>query len=122
MKGKVLYPAVTYRNVTMQVHFGPQPLVPLPFKCRSLLDAASADCEIKQESLPSDGKYDVIFPCGMPDEGTFSWLDSFLEKNRNYTELSDRMIVNWALKSGVTRSKGSSLKPSYDKPEMESGL
>merc|ERR1711920_673181 len=32
------------------------------------------------------------------------------------------MIVNWALKSGVTRSKGSSLKPSYDKPEMESGL
>merc|ERR1711879_1109494 len=35
MKGKVLYPSVTYRNVTLQVNFGAAPLRALPFKCHT---------------------------------------------------------------------------------------
>lgn len=34
-----------------------------------------------------DGKYEVIFPVGVPDEGTFAWLDDFLKKNPTYVEL-----------------------------------
>ena len=34
-----------------------------------------------------DGKYEVIFPVAVPDEGTFDWLDEFLEKNPEYVEL-----------------------------------
>ena len=37
--------------------------------------------------LPEDGKYEVIFPVAVPDEGTFDWLDDFLEKNPKYVEL-----------------------------------
>lgn len=50
---------------------------------------------------PADGKYNVLFPVSLPDEGTFYWLDDFLEKNPNYTELSDRAFADWALKSGL---------------------
>jgi len=123
LKGQTLYPHVCYRNVSVQVHFGAEPLAALPFKCRTIQSAAVADAEVKKSSVPKDGKYEVMFPVAFPDEGTFDWLDSFLEKNPHYAELSDRMIIDWAGKSGLWKPKGAaSAKNSNDRPEFNYGL
>merc|ERR1719203_1147788 len=104
----------------MSVHynFGAQ-LLPLPFKCRTIVEALQKDATVlPPPAQPKDGKRDVIFPVCLPDEGTFDWLDTYLEKNPQYTELSDRAILSWAEKSGLTRAKGYATRTSNDKPEM----
>eukprot|EP00927_Polykrikos_kofoidii_P050620 TRINITY_DN44512_c0_g1_i1.p1 TRINITY_DN44512_c0_g1~~TRINITY_DN44512_c0_g1_i1.p1 ORF type:complete len:952 (+),score=244.75 TRINITY_DN44512_c0_g1_i1:90-2945(+) len=122
MKGKALFPHVAYRNVTLQVNFGSEPLKPLPFKCNMLQMAAISDVSLVKHEHPKDGKYEVLFPVGFPDEGTFDWLDAFLQKNPQYVELSDRKIIDWAIKSGLWKSKTNSWKTSRDKPDFNFGL
>mmetsp|Transcript_121530 Transcript_121530/g.343817 ORF Transcript_121530/g.343817 Transcript_121530/m.343817 type:complete len:817 (-) Transcript_121530:120-2570(-) len=121
-KGQPLFPHISFRNVTLQVHFGPAPMRPLPFKCRMAQGAAMAD--VKQFKPPSavDGKYEVVLPVSVPDEGAFDWLDDFLEKNPQYVELSDRKIIDWATKSGLTKRKSWSSSGSNDKPDFNFGL
>lgn len=120
LKGKTLYPTVTYKNVTLQVNFGPKPLVPLPFTCRMLKEAAAADVEVVTQPQPKDGVHEVLFPVGMPDEGVFDWADQFIEKNPTYTEISDRKIIEWVTKSGILRPK--TTKGSNDSPDMNFGI
>ncbi|CAJ1397993.1 unnamed protein product [Effrenium voratum] len=117
-----LFPSVTFRNVTLQVNFSPALLRPLPFKCHTWAQAAKAHAEAKPSAEPKDGKYEVVLPVGLPDEGTFDWVDQFLAKNKNYTELSDRAILDWAMKSGLQRSGGYLRRRSNDSPEMSFGL
>merc|ERR1712232_1312291 len=76
--GKTLYPHISFRSVTVQTLFGPTPAKELPFKCRSIQGAASADVNVLAEKA---GKHDVVLPIAFPDEGTFGWLDGFLAKN-----------------------------------------
>ena len=52
----------------------------------------------------------------------FDWLDQFLETHPEYTELSDRKIVEWAAQSGMVKQKGTSPKDSNDKPEFNYGI
>eukprot|EP00747_Dinoflagellata_sp_TGD_P078260 gnl/TRDRNA2_/TRDRNA2_159982_c1_seq1.p1 gnl/TRDRNA2_/TRDRNA2_159982_c1~~gnl/TRDRNA2_/TRDRNA2_159982_c1_seq1.p1 ORF type:complete len:879 (+),score=344.53 gnl/TRDRNA2_/TRDRNA2_159982_c1_seq1:71-2707(+) len=122
LHGKVLFPHVSYRNVTLQLNFGPQPLKELPFKVRCIGAAAQADAKVMPSSTPKDGKYNVLLPVAFPDEGTFCWLDEFLKKNKSYVELSDRSIMDWALKSGMTRGSIQPQKNSNDKPEFNLGV
>jgi len=124
LRGKTLFPAVTYKNVTLQVNFGPTSRVPLPFACRMLQDAAKADVEIAHDrhAGSNGGKYEVVFPVGLPDEGAFDWLDVFLEKNPHFTELSHRSIIDWAQKSGVWRKRGYGWRSCNDTPEMGFGI
>jgi len=122
LKGKTLYPHVSYRNVSVHVNFGPNPMAPLPFKCTTVQKAAIADLVVEKSSVPADGKYQVVFPVAFPDEGTFDWLDTFLEKNPGYVELSDRKIIEWAAKSGLVKPKSTGHKNSGDKPEFNYGL
>lgn len=120
LKSKTLYPTITYRNVTIQLNFGPDPLSPLPFKCRMIQDASKSDVH-----LDPPGKHDkntVVFPVGLPDTGVFDWVDGFLSQNPSYTELSDRKILEWASKSGLWRQKGYTWRASNDKPEMGFGI
>merc|ERR1711920_1153907 len=85
--------------------------------------AAKADVDEKKAAVPKDGKFDVVFPVGFPDEGTFSWLDGFLKKNPQYVELSDRAIQNWIIKSGMRKQHSQGGKwHSNDKPEYSFGL
>merc|ERR1712039_374773 len=63
-----------------------------------------------------------LFPVGFPDEGTFSWLDGFLEKNPQYVEISDRAIQNWIIKSGIRKQFANAKWHSNDKPEYCFGL
>jgi len=122
LKGKPLFPAVTYRNLTVQVNFGAESMTKLPFSCRMVQDASVVDAKVLAAPKPKDGKYEVVFPCFLPDEGTFDWLDMWLEKNPDYTELSERMILSWAQKSGLFRQKGYDWKSSNDKPGMQFGV
>jgi len=112
--GKTLFPAVSFRNATMHVNFG-APVMPLPFKCNSVQDATSKDGVVTKYAAPEGGKYTALFPVSLPDEGSFDWLDSFLEKNPDYTEISDRAFADWAMKSGL-HSNGA--KKSNDKPDQ----
>mmetsp|Transcript_90704 Transcript_90704/g.290750 ORF Transcript_90704/g.290750 Transcript_90704/m.290750 type:complete len:856 (-) Transcript_90704:113-2680(-) len=117
LKGKTLFPHIGFKNASVHVNFGPTPLAPLPFTCHMVQDAAKAHVKVTAYAAPADGKYDVAFPVSLPDEGTFAWLDMFLEKNPTYTELSDRMIMDWAQKSGVWKNRGYENKSCNDKPE-----
>mmetsp|Transcript_10824 Transcript_10824/g.28944 ORF Transcript_10824/g.28944 Transcript_10824/m.28944 type:complete len:528 (-) Transcript_10824:126-1709(-) len=122
LKGRPLFPAVTFRNVTVHVNFGPETLAELPFKCRAVQDAAAVDCEVVTEPKPKGGAYDVLLPVGLPDEGTFEWLDLFLEKHPEYTELSERMILDWADKSGIWRTRGYGWRQCNDRPGWQFGV
>eukprot|EP00928_Gymnodinium_smaydae_P057976 TRINITY_DN411_c0_g2_i1.p1 TRINITY_DN411_c0_g2~~TRINITY_DN411_c0_g2_i1.p1 ORF type:complete len:906 (+),score=299.95 TRINITY_DN411_c0_g2_i1:70-2718(+) len=121
LQNKPLFPAVTFKHATVHTHFGPEALCPLPFVCRMLGGADKADVvAAANPEAPKDGKYDVIYPVGLPSEGAFDWLDMFLQKNPHYTEISDRAIVAWAKQSGYVGKGG--VKGSNDKPEMSFGL
>eukprot|EP00928_Gymnodinium_smaydae_P057975 TRINITY_DN411_c0_g1_i1.p1 TRINITY_DN411_c0_g1~~TRINITY_DN411_c0_g1_i1.p1 ORF type:complete len:904 (+),score=304.94 TRINITY_DN411_c0_g1_i1:67-2712(+) len=122
LQGKTLFPAVAFKHATVHVHFGPEPLEPLPFVCRCIGGADKADVVAAQApAVPKDGKYEVVYPMGLPAEGAFDWLDMFLQKNPHYTEISDRSIIAWALQSGHYR-KGGSGKGSIDRPEFNFGI
>lgn len=122
LMGKALFPTVTYRNVTVHYNFGPLAHADLPFKCRMIQDATAKDAIVAKDEAPKDGKYTAVFPTSLPDEGTFQWLDSWLEENPGYTELSDRAILDWAQKSGIARLKPYNSMVCKDKPEMSFGL
>jgi len=122
MKGKLLYPVVSYRNVSLQVNFGPAPLRQLPFSCHTWLQVQKLHSAVKEAKVPKDGKHEVLLPVGLPDEGTFDWVDQFMAKNKGYTELSDRAILDWANKSGLQRTGGYLKRNCNDKPEMNFGL
>merc|ERR1712187_758968 len=90
-----------------------------------LQEAAKADVEASKVVAPKGGRYDVVMPVGFPDEGTFSWLDMFLEKNPQYVELSDRKIQAWIEKSGCWKQRNQwrdSKQACNDKPEFNYGL
>jgi len=121
LRGKTLFPTIAFKNVTVQVNFSSQPRVPLPFVCRMVQDAAEGDVEITRD-LHVGEKCEVMFPVGLPDEGAFDWLDSFLQKNPHFTELSHRSIIDWAQKSGVWRKKGYGWRSCNDTPDMGFGI
>merc|ERR1712187_14713 len=83
-------------------------------------DAAAADVELVPAAAPKDGKYEVLFPVGLPGQGYFDWVDAFLEKHPDYVELSDRKLLDWAAKSGLWRPKAQGF--SNDKPDMKFGI
>lgn len=118
LKGKPLFPAVTFRNISVHVNFGPQAMARMPFTCKMVQEAASGDVTTNPHVPPPDGKYQVIFPVGLPDEGVFDWADNFMASHPEFTELSDRKILEWASSSGLLRHQGYMWKASNDKPEM----
>merc|ERR1712050_28491 len=89
---------------------------------RTIQGAAKADVVVSTTSAPKDGKYEVMLPVAFPDEGTFDWLDGFLEKNPSYTEISDRKIQDWCIKRGIWKPRSNSWKDSNDKPEFNFGI
>merc|ERR1712187_763707 len=115
LQGKALYPAVTFRSMTLHMNLGEEALEPLPFNCRMIGAADQSDVDIApRPEKPKDGKYEVLCPVGLPEEGLFDWLDMFLKKNKKYTEVSDRAMQAWCEKSGIV-PKGKAVS-SRDKP------
>jgi len=119
MVGKPLCPHIVFRNVTVQTHFGPEPLAPLSFRCRTLQRGAAADVTVNSGRLSPPNVYEVIMPIGLPGEGVFAWADEFMTKHPQFVELSDRKLVEWAEKSGVSKMEAShSPHHSLDRPEV----
>merc|ERR1712194_792306 len=112
-------------GVSIHVNFGPNVMTALPFTCRAVQDATRTDVTVTKAKEPAGGKYDLLVPVSLPDEGTFDWLDLFLEKNRQYMELSDRKFLDWAEKSGLTARNVQSTKdkpsPSFRCRELDDG-
>mmetsp|Transcript_64912 Transcript_64912/g.186776 ORF Transcript_64912/g.186776 Transcript_64912/m.186776 type:complete len:595 (+) Transcript_64912:102-1886(+) len=122
LRGKTLYPTVTFKNVSVQVNWGPRPFAPLPFRCRMLQDAALEDVEVLRPREPEDGKFNILFPVCLPDNGTFHWCDWFLSQNPHYTEISDRRIIDWAVRSGIWRPRSPQARLCNDRPDLNLGL
>jgi hypothetical protein len=101
LKGKVLFPHIIYRGYTLSCNFGPHHQKAMPFKCRFLQNARQVDVSIAEPAKLNDGKFEVIFPISLPDQGTFRWLDKFLKDNPHYTELSERRLLEWAKKKRI---------------------
>lgn len=111
LKDQTLFPSFSYKGVTVHYNFGP-PIVPLPFTCKVVSEALVKDVSMKDQ--PEGGTYTAHFPVCLPDEGSFDALDSFLQKNPDYTEISDRALQDWQVKSGLgTKAKAAS----NDKPD-----
>jgi len=119
--GKPLIPTVTYRNVSVELNFGPMARSNMPFSCRMIGAAATADVEVAKPKTGT-AKPEVVFPVGLPDQGYFHWVDQFMEKNPGYTELSDRKILEWAAKSGMWTQQRGAAGGSNDKPEARFGI
>merc|ERR1712194_686924 len=84
--------------------------------CKTVQAAAQADAVASQQKKAGENK--VVFPVGVPNQGLFAWAESFLAKNPDYVELSDRKLIEWAEASGMWK-KG---KGSLDKPDFYFGL
>eukprot|EP00435_Cladocopium_sp_Y103_P012722 s4613_g3.t1 len=59
LKGKTLFPAVTFRNISLSLNFGPAPKADFPFKCHMLGKGAMQDLEIAKATSPKDGKFEA---------------------------------------------------------------
>merc|ERR1712194_868412 len=118
LHGKTLFPTITYRNVTLQLNFGPAASLSsakLPFTCRTVGEAATA--EVEKGPTMQSGKAQVLFPVGLPDTGYFDWVDQYLAKHPELVELSDRKMQEWAHKSGLGQvNRGAKTGGSNDKP------
>lgn len=117
LHGKTLFPTVTFRHLTVQANFGPSPIAKLPFACNMFQHAVLKEADVQKTT--DTGKYEAIFPVCLPGEGSFDWLDTFLAKNPQYTEISDRAILEWCDKSGIERF---GIKASNDKPMTNFGV
>jgi hypothetical protein len=74
LKDKALFPAISFQHATVHYNFGPA-VVPLPFTCRAIGEATAKHASITKYDAPDNGKYTVMFPVSMPDEGsTTGWM------------------------------------------------
>lgn len=125
LHGKALYPTVTFKNATLAVNLGCTGLClrRLPFRCRMLGDISVANAELASFARPPPGdKYSIIVPVGLPEEGFFDFVDHFLEDHPEFTELSDRSILEWCTKSGLTQWRKQQSWSTLDRPVFNFGV
>merc|ERR1719277_798133 len=116
LQGETLFPTLAFKCMTLQTNFGPEPMCDLPFKCHMVGAGSKTDLMFATAAVPKE--CEALFPVSLPDEGSFDWLDMFLEKNPSYIEISDRAVRDWAEKSANWTKRGLVVKSSNDKPEM----
>ena len=96
------FPTINFKNVTLQTNFRSGGLCPLPFRCLSLSEALEEHVELAQEP---EGKQEVIFPIGLPNQSTRSFWEDFKKEKQEVTELSAGAVKLWAEKSGFWRGE-----------------
>jgi hypothetical protein len=118
LRGKALYPTVTFKNVKLAVNLGAGLFKTLPFACSTFADIAVKDHESASFQRPANDEIRVVVPIGLPDAGVFDFVDRFMEDNPGYVELSDRAIRSWATASGL-KSKEEGCR---DDPDFSFGV
>uniref|UniRef100_A0A7S1EZW4 B30.2/SPRY domain-containing protein n=1 Tax=Noctiluca scintillans TaxID=2966 RepID=A0A7S1EZW4_NOCSC len=118
LRGKALYPTITFKNAKLAVNLGAGLFKALPFACPTFADIATEDHESASFRRPADNETRVVVPVGLPDGGVFDFVDRFMEDNPGYVELSDRALRSWAIASGL-ESKEEGCR---DDPEFSFGV
>jgi hypothetical protein len=111
MRNQALFPMVALREAAVSVSFGApgqRPICELPFRARLLDDAAApTDVAPAKVMAPKNGKYEVVFPVGLPGEGTYDFLDFEFYPSRSdikFVEVSQRAINSALVQSGQSQS------------------
>jgi len=124
LRGKVLFPTVAFRNLTLAINFGPKKtgqLRELPFTCRMFADMLEADCGRLEPSAALREVREIVIPVGLPGEGLFDFACKFLEEQPHFNELSERKIAEWCHKSGLRSKVKLSKGHSRDRPDFAFG-
>eukprot|EP00916_Digyalum_oweni_P026950 GHVL01044239.1.p1 GENE.GHVL01044239.1~~GHVL01044239.1.p1 ORF type:complete len:871 (+),score=156.93 GHVL01044239.1:105-2717(+) len=129
--GTPLFPTFNFKGCTVATNMGgvdgETQWCPLPFTCRmwaSILDGDGSWSHFVDDGIEEKGKRlsEVVWPIGLPDEGTFDWVDEFAKETCNrYMELSDRKMLEWIEQSGNVARRSSSVKTEHqciDRPEF----
>eukprot|EP00930_Biecheleria_cincta_P045615 TRINITY_DN3143_c0_g1_i1.p1 TRINITY_DN3143_c0_g1~~TRINITY_DN3143_c0_g1_i1.p1 ORF type:complete len:773 (+),score=123.22 TRINITY_DN3143_c0_g1_i1:43-2361(+) len=119
LRGKALFPTITFQNTTVAVNFGcgGRQLQALPFKCNMFADLAVEHHVLSCRKIPAGG-CEVVVPVGLPDAGVYDWVDCFKEKHPTFQEISARYMEEWCTKSGLVRDVEPGPSHSRDEPDM----
>eukprot|EP00419_Tripos_fusus_P029488 CAMPEP_0172727708 /NCGR_PEP_ID=MMETSP1074-20121228/91828_1 /TAXON_ID=2916 /ORGANISM="Ceratium fusus, Strain PA161109" /LENGTH=836 /DNA_ID=CAMNT_0013554881 /DNA_START=90 /DNA_END=2600 /DNA_ORIENTATION=+ len=121
LRGKVLFPTLAFRNLTLVVNFGARKtgqLRALPFTCRMFADMLEFDSSRLEPSTAPREVREIVIPVGLPGEGLFDFASKFLEKHPHFNELSERKIAEWCHKSGLRSKAKLSKGHSRDRPDF----
>jgi len=124
LRGKALYPTLTFRNLTLAVNFGQRGLQlrALPFSCRLFGEVAEAHHERSPLQSSADDRLEVVIPVGLPDRGVFDFAERFVEEHPGHVELSDRKVFDWCRRSGLAAKRGPGEGHSRDRPDFNFGI
>merc|ERR1719330_1560820 len=86
-----------------------------------MIQEAAVD-DVHINTKPKSEKSKVVLPVSLPEEATFEWLDGFLKDNPQFTELSNRSILEWGLKSGLYQQQHGNWQSCNDRPAMDFGI
>jgi len=124
LHGKVLFPTIAFRGMTLAANFGRggRQLQALPFRCRMLGDAASAHTQRAAAPSSAGGRPEVVVPVGLPGEGLFAFADRYAEEHPSFVELSGRKVLEWCRSSGLANQRElDAAKHSRDRPDFAFG-
>eukprot|EP00929_Paragymnodinium_shiwhaense_P022313 TRINITY_DN14289_c0_g1_i1.p1 TRINITY_DN14289_c0_g1~~TRINITY_DN14289_c0_g1_i1.p1 ORF type:complete len:762 (-),score=184.90 TRINITY_DN14289_c0_g1_i1:97-2382(-) len=123
LRGKALYPTVTFKNATVQLNFGRfgQKLAALPFKCSTFCEITQAHQERQPARAP---EREVILPIGLPQHGFTDIVDR-LKLDRasegssglSFEEISIRRLREWCQHSGLAADQTPNLQDMLPKFE-----
>lgn len=105
LRGRALFPAVTFRGATLAVNLGRggAQLRALPFKCAMLGQVAEEHHEtLSVGSLKTSTTPEVLLPVGLPGQGLADITRKYREEHPNVVEVSTEMFADWRSRSGLT--------------------
>mmetsp|Transcript_4 Transcript_4/g.9 ORF Transcript_4/g.9 Transcript_4/m.9 type:complete len:903 (-) Transcript_4:274-2982(-) len=107
---KPLFPHVLLKNIVCEVNFGPQPWSPIPDALRLFQPLA----ELPPQDLsagprpPPASQCQVIMMIGLPGCGKTTWVDKFVEENKDITKfdvLGTNAIIDQMKVPGLRRKR-----------------
>jgi len=116
LRGKTLFPTITFRGLTLAVNFGHGGLQlrPLPFVCTMLGRMAASHCETA--SSHSGSRREVVFPVALPETGFFDCVRRIREAQPELVELGEQEVARWCAKSGLKPKRAPGTSHSLDRP------
>jgi len=125
LRGKALYPTITFRGLSLITNLGRGGLVlrQLPFVCRMFAQMAEAHHERAAGDAKegSNGPSEVLVPIALPDEGFFDLVRRLRTLRPDAVVLSDGEVFKWCDRSGLKPSRPLGPTHSLDAPDFAYG-